>query len=400
MKTELFTPIEVRLEDLLLDPNNPRLIRTVDEGSAIPDSNIEQMQDEILQRFDPDGNLDCIDTSDLDASMRRLGYVGIDQVVVRKLQQSPKYVVVEGNRRVSTLKRLVQEFDGGFGTDLGEDVVKTFRRLRVMQLLTDGVSQQELQHRISVILGLRHHGSLLEWEPLPKAHNIYIHYMALQAPGTPFRWEPDRGREVESILSIKKNEVRQSLRTYVAYLQLKERMRINSEYYSLIQAGVTNRNLTGYKYLEIDETSFRLDGESFERLVNICQFPRRASLPSNQIIIPRPQLFSQLGQIVERANRAKQHTVRALAAGLLEQIESGALNEQQSLETPVESAWAELKAFEEGIEWVSSLNDLLSRQSEELPFETYVGVGNDRRAKDQLSVLLKRFQAILSSSVK
>ena len=392
---KLFEPITVKLDDLLLDPNNPRLVRTPNEGTIISDADIEGLQDQILAQFDPEGRPDHISTKDLDDSMRQLGYVGIDQLVVRKLKGSDKFVVVEGNRRVSTLKRLVQEYEEALTQEITDKVVSTFRELKVMRLSTDDISEAEIRHRLSVILGLRHHGSLLEWEPLPKAHNIYVHYMDLQRNENHFLWEPAKGKEIASMLSIKPGDVRRSLRTYVAYLQLNERTKIRSEYYSLIQSAVTNRNLTAYGYFKVDSATFRLDRASFERMLNICQFTKRHLLPPSKIIISRPQLFAQLGRILESAHRAKQHAVRTLAAALLADVESGELDDSDALKTTVEGAWAELKAFESRLEWVSSLTELLERQEHELPFDTYHGEGNDRLAKDQLMTLLSRFRAIL-----
>ena len=392
---KLFEPITVSLDDLLLDPNNPRLVRKPHEGTLVPDKLIEQQQQEILERFDRDGGSGLIDISDLYDSMRRLGYVGIDQMVVRELVGSTKYVVVEGNRRVSTLKKLVQEYQEGRLGTLTEEILTSFSKLRVMKLLTENLPESEIQRRLSVILGLRHHGSLLEWEPLPKAHNIYIHYMNLQASKTDFEWEPESAREVASMLSVKYNVVRQSLRTYIAYLQLSKRTKVRSDYYSLIQAAVTNRNLTSYDYINIHKSSFRLTSDSVERMMKICQFNKRHNLTTEQKIIPRPQVFSQLGRIVERAHRAKQLTVRTLAAALLEEIESEELDDKQELKTTVEDAWVELRAFEARLQWVVSLNELLRRQKEELPFDAYLGEGNDKLEKDNLMKLLTRFRAIL-----
>ena len=392
---KIFQPITVNLDSLLLDPNNPRLVRTPHEGTLVPDADIEKLQKQTLEHFDNNESSGYIDNRGLYESMRRLGYVGIDQLVVRSLKGSQNFVVVEGNRRVSTMKRLVQEFEEGIGGSLTSAIVSSFRQIRVMQLLTDNVPESEVRHRLSIILGLRHHGSLLEWEPLPKAHNIYIHYTNYKGINGQFRWEPERGREIASMLSIKYNDVRQSLRTYVTYLQLKKRTKIRSEYYSLIQAAVVNRKLNSYKYFDIDDSTFRLSPDSLEKMITICQFTNRHTLSPNQRIVPRPQVFPQLGLIVESANRAKQHSVRTLAAALLERVESGNVDEEQVLETSIEDAWIELRAFEEGLAWVQSLNELLNRQKKELPFHIYQGEGNDKMTKDILKKLVGRFRAIL-----
>jgi len=397
---KIFASIDVSLDQLLLDPNNPRLVLSLDHGDIVADSDIEGAQDRVLEKFSLESRADTakIDNYDLSESMRLLGYVAIDKIVVRRIDGSDKYIVVEGNRRVSTMKKLVKEFEThGPRPPLTGEKIATFQNLRVMELKTQGVSEDEIKHRISVILGLRHHGSLLEWEPLPKAHNIFLHYEELLGGDREFKWIRDIGREVASILSIKLTDVQKSLRTYIAYLQLSDKSQIDTRYYSLITAGITNRKLRAFDYFKTDEKTFRLDEESFSRMYNICQFENRGTLESAQTIIPKPQSFSHVGNIVERVYRAKQQPVRVLAAALLSQVESADIDEENdfSLRTTVEGAWLELKAFEEGIEWVFALGVLLDRQEELLIFNDYFTSGNDRRAKDQLVGLLHRFQAII-----
>ena len=55
--------------------------------------------------------------------------------------------------------------------------MSSFTNINCMLLDTSDLSQDQIEHKITVILGIRHHGSLLEWEPLPRAFNIYTEYM-------------------------------------------------------------------------------------------------------------------------------------------------------------------------------------------------------------------------------
>jgi hypothetical protein len=391
--------VSVKIEDLLLDPNNPRLVRDLRVDDHVEDSDVEDLQDKILERFDESGASEFFDISDLKGSMERLGYVGIDRIVVRLLEGTTKYVVVEGNRRVATMKKiLVAQAKTRVDKRLREEILNSFRQLDVMKLETAGVSEEEVAHRIAVILGLRHHGSLMEWEPLPKAFNIYSNYLSIEPRMSMFEWQGRRGTEVASILSIRRSDVKKALRTYVAYLQLSEEEdQIKEEYYSLIEAAVTNSRLTSHRYLDIDlDRTFLLSDSSVERMQKLCQFENRHLLDREQRIIPRPQEFSRLARIVDRAHTAEHEAVRSLATALLVEIEAGEIDsETAKLKKSVEQAADELQAFEARVAWVPELNELLARQRKELDIASYAGIGNDRQRKDEVKELLKRIKLLV-----
>ena len=73
--------IPVSIEDLLLDPNNPRFIVDLREIRNIPDEKIEEKQENILNRFDhhrsrTDKESDVTNIKDLYDSMRDIGFRG------------------------------------------------------------------------------------------------------------------------------------------------------------------------------------------------------------------------------------------------------------------------------------------------------------------------------------
>src|SRR5947207_2649838 len=101
--------IQIPIEDLLLDPNNPRFISDLAERTKIPDDKIADKQEETLKRFGrtstaEDPEFDVTNIRDLYDSMLRIGFVGIDRIVVRPISKAKKYLVLEGNRRVATVK--------------------------------------------------------------------------------------------------------------------------------------------------------------------------------------------------------------------------------------------------------------------------------------------------------
>lgn len=106
----------VSLRNLYLDPNNFRIIHEPDQ-KAVPD---DQVKDRIVvQRTmrllvgDKYQNI-----QDLIESFKANGYLPVDQIQVRDLPGGG-YLVVEGNRRISALKFLLQEYEVK-AIDLGE----------------------------------------------------------------------------------------------------------------------------------------------------------------------------------------------------------------------------------------------------------------------------------------
>ena len=93
-------PEKIHIENILLDPNNPRLISTWNEhvpDDKIPNDRVQKMiNDSIIK----------IGIKDLTEKIQRQGFLVIDRVVVRPIGED-KYVVVEGNRRIAAVKYLL-----------------------------------------------------------------------------------------------------------------------------------------------------------------------------------------------------------------------------------------------------------------------------------------------------
>ncbi|GAF78503.1 unnamed protein product, partial [marine sediment metagenome] len=369
---------QIAVDALLLDPNNPRFVQDLRVEEHVPDDRLEEVQDEVLRKFGDKGQGgDFFDITDLVDSMRVIGFVPIDRIVVRPLAGSEQYLVVEGNRRIAAVKRLRSrdETETNPRSKLSAEVVASFQEIDAMVLEVEGVPPEELQRRISVILGLRHHGSLLEWDPLPKAFNIYDEYLQLEPVLDEFHLEQARVSEVAVRLSISPSDVKTALRTYIVYLQLaREYTGVKPKHYSLIQAAVSNRYLVPCGYLIMDEVTFRLDEPSLGKMDQLCQFSQRENLQSAQKIIPEPKAFGLLGKLVNKRTTSANQAVRDHAKGLIIQVESG--------EIEVDAAVDSLTAFERGTRWIESLRKLLEKQANELDIADYSGVGNDRLYKD------------------
>jgi hypothetical protein len=164
-------PIKVSLENLLLDPNNPRFAELGQTFDAIPESRfgepkVQAKANELMKtpRFD---------VVELRDTIKTMGFLPMDRIVVRPWRAGPqgneKFIVVEGNRRVTALKWLIQLGDEGKET-FSKEQSKNFTELEV--LLLDDLNADPSAKL--VIPGLRHVSGIKEWGAYQKARTVYI----------------------------------------------------------------------------------------------------------------------------------------------------------------------------------------------------------------------------------
>jgi len=389
-----YEKIEVAIEDLYLDPNNPRCVVTLKIENSVPDSEIKSKQKELLSRFDDTGISEFFDVKDLIDSFKTVGYVPIDKIVVREVT-SGKYVVLEGNRRVSALKILhSRHMKGEEGLDV---LVSEMQSLPALKLITKGLTEEELSHRVSVMLGIRHHGSLLEWGPLPKAYNIFSSYMSVSPTIDKFVEDRNRCREVAARLSIRDSEVKKGLMSYIAFKQLKDELKgVQDHHFSLIQAAITNAKLKNNNiFLEIGKKSYLLADDSIDKMDQLCQFEVRDKLGTKKII-PEPKTFGIVGRLVEKTRPSEEKNVRDLAIRELEAAMSGDIDpETGKLLVTFEGALDSVISLETRSKWKQELDRLLTKQKNELSMDSFHSEGNDLMELQVLKGGLIKLQRML-----
>src|SRR5271166_5270858 len=106
---KLLSPIAVSLDDLLLDPNNPRFSELGEELNPVLESRFAE--DKIQKNTFENMKDPMFEVAELRETIKTIGFLPMDRIVVRKWagpqEAATKYVVVEGNRRVAALKWLL-----------------------------------------------------------------------------------------------------------------------------------------------------------------------------------------------------------------------------------------------------------------------------------------------------
>jgi len=240
------------IENLCLDPNNPRLGRHVIEEKP--------GQEEILRWMVAEGVLDELAVSFLESGFwTQEALVVVEEMVGRK----KKLVVVEGNRRLAALKMLFKAHKGG--EDVGQkwlEIASSATPSKMQKLEEVPFVRADSRKEVQAYLGFRHVSGIKEWNPAEKAEFI-AHLIDSQRLSY---------KQVMRRIGSKTPTVRQNYISYRILLQMEEQSddisiekvedRFSVLYLSLRTKGVQT-------YLNID----------------ILADPREAKLP-----VPKPKL--------------------------------------------------------------------------------------------------------------
>ncbi len=185
--------LSLALSSLYLDPNNYRFIDH-DDYTEVPET---QVTDEEVQRrirrliLGPDEE----NVSDLVASLKQNGWLDVEPIHVRKLADR-KYLVVEGNRRVATLKHLQSRWQDATG-QLGKLDPTVFDRMPCILY-----EERDDFHHL-VVMGLHHISGKARWPAVNQAR-------LMKRLRDEHRKAPD---EICASLGVSKREFNLSVRT-------------------------------------------------------------------------------------------------------------------------------------------------------------------------------------------
>jgi len=198
--------IKVAIENLYLDPNNPRFTDLQDKLQPVP-------QDRVVEAGVQEGALTRIlnerfEVKQLKDSIRTIGFLTIDRLVVTPLPQDGKFVVIEGNRRLGAVKSLLEDHRNG-QEDLGPEILLSLQSISV--LLLEECDSAKREHMARVLQGVRHVSGIRPWGPYQQAQIVAMMI--------------DDGRgmvEICEILGLPKRRINILRRCYYALEQMRE----------------------------------------------------------------------------------------------------------------------------------------------------------------------------------
>ena len=212
------------IDRLLLDPNNYRFIDRPDYR-FVPDI---QVANELVQQrtrnFIEGKNNENI--KDLISSFTTNGFLDIDQIQVKAI--GDKYLVLEGNRRVATLKYLFEESKKS--NDIGQLADSDFKSVDVVEI----VGEDAAHHLIT--MGLHHISGKKRWSAVNEAqlvNDLIEKYNKTE-------------EDVCESLGITKQKLRKSVRTLSLIKQYKNSDygdQFKSEMYSIFESVVSSPSI-------------------------------------------------------------------------------------------------------------------------------------------------------------
>lgn len=282
----LLSPLNLTLADLLLDPNNPRFSELGEELNPVPEGRFadEKVQ---LNTFEKMKNA-IFDVAELRDTIKTIGFLPMDRIVVRKWKGhgadgKPRYVVIEGNRRVTALKWLVDLHDIGKET-FDETQMGNFTELECL-LLNDALAPSSA----SLILpGLRHVSGIKEWGAYQKAKAVH----ALRKSGM-------SSQEAAQSLGLSTKAANSAYRCFLALEQMKSDEEFG-EYaeprmYSYFEEVFKRANLKTWLQWNDDQEQFCADEqvhEFYSWMVPQGEDSKEAKLPESKSVRELSQILS------------------------------------------------------------------------------------------------------------
>lgn len=187
--------LQVSIQNLLLDPNNYRL-RGEENYKFVDDKNISNVmvQKRVLKMLKGDSSSNIKDLLD---SFKENGYLKIDNIIVREVGKQGFFAVVEGNRRVATLKALKESYEDGM--EIGNLDPDIFENLDVILYDVD-------EKGYEILMGLRHVSGIKEWGDFEQSELI----------SNLARRHQMSAKEISDALGIPVRTVKRRLNTYYA----------------------------------------------------------------------------------------------------------------------------------------------------------------------------------------
>lgn len=194
--------ISVGIDELFLDVNNPRFygetdLQLFDAKDVFDLKNQEIIRQYILKKYA---------ASEIVESILEVGFIPVDLIVVE--EKEGKFVVIEGNRRVTALKTIFGNIERK-EISVSQEIYESISHFEALKIRSKN-GTGELKKWI--LQGIRHVSGVRGWGPYQQAMLIYeLHY----AHGLKFK-------DIGKTIGIHFNRVSTMLRAYLGILQMKK----------------------------------------------------------------------------------------------------------------------------------------------------------------------------------
>jgi len=217
--------VKIPLENILLDPNNLRFSKNINiKVESIADPIIQEETYKIMNNEDEGYQI-----YQLEKSILKNSFVNIDDLWVKKIPNSKYYYVIEGNRRITAIKNLINKENNTDDFNLEKDIKDSF-----LNIFCKDLSELD-DDKLNILLGFKHMGGQLDWKAFPIAQALYREYTkTLYIEGltsSDYIAKSDKNQYIRNTkvtknlaeqFSLKTSHVNRYCASYRIYLQLKE----------------------------------------------------------------------------------------------------------------------------------------------------------------------------------
>ena len=215
------------IKNLFLDPNNYRFVDNVNykkiSNSELIDEKVQQRTRKFIEGVKRENIKDLIE------SFKANGYLKVDVIQLRDLGDN-HFLVIEGNRRVTALKCLQEDYKNGLS--IGKLDPQIFASVPA-EINEDN---EELSHLI--IMGLKHISGNKKWAAINQAQLIYDYLLKYWNDKEKYQ---EKEAELCNSLGITKNKIRTTQRAYhliTAYKKSDYGDQFTSDMYSIFEEAV------------------------------------------------------------------------------------------------------------------------------------------------------------------
>ncbi|EKO3416132.1 ParB N-terminal domain-containing protein [Vibrio fluvialis] len=161
---------KISIDKIFLDPNNFRLhgharykfVEEKDYTNAL-------VQKRTMNMITDGDKREGI--ADLLASFKSNGFLKVDNILVKPIGESGKeFVVIEGNRRLATLKTLIADYAEGF--DVGNIDTDILKNKKIDVVVYDQVGNQDSESYL-LLMGLRHVTKVKDWGEFEESELVH-----------------------------------------------------------------------------------------------------------------------------------------------------------------------------------------------------------------------------------
>jgi hypothetical protein len=246
LSTQL-APLNVSLDQIYLDPNNPRFVTMNWDQIPLENFDKSEIQEETRRRLIRDFSVDK-----LRMNMEVNGYLPIDRVIVQEFKTG-KYVVLEGNRRICAAKLLASlTAEGG---EVAEEVLQSVSSIPCLLYTGDDPKAAW------VFQGLRHIVGITEWSAFNKAKLLVEQMQDEEMSLT----------DVGKRFGLSAHGAGQWVRSYHAFVQAKEQSDYLSEVdersFPFFQELFGKSSIAMREWLDWDDRSY-----TFQNAINFNEF--------------------------------------------------------------------------------------------------------------------------------